>query len=99
MSAEQTAIRKILFPSALAPMTKDGFIDQPNVDAVILRNAGDATVNLWGGAYTLDCKETLSINVTEFIASLQLQSIPVTFDTTTGSVKKLQIILLKAVAC
>lgn len=98
MSAAQTN-KKVLFPSALAPMVTDGFIDQPNVEAVILRNAGTATVQLWNGAYTLDSKETLSINVTEFVANLQLQHIPVMFDTSSGTVKKLQIVIIKSVTC
>lgn len=91
--------QKIMFPSALAPMTVNGYIDVPNVDAVILRNAGTATVQLWNGAYTLDSKETLSINVTEFVAELQLQQIPVMFDTGSGSEQKLQILIVKSVTC
>jgi hypothetical protein len=85
---------KKLTASAIAPMTNDGTIDQAPVGAVMLRNAGTATVNLWNGLYTLDPKETLSLNVTEDDADLTIQ-IPVTFDTATGSVKNLQIILIK----
>lgn len=94
-----THIKKILFPSALAPMVKVGDIDLPNVDAIVLRNAGTATVNLWNGAYTLDSKETLSFNMTELDALLQIQNIPVSFDTSTGTIQKLQIVILKSISC
>lgn len=94
-------IKQILRPVPLAPITNNGKIT-PITDAVaiILRNAGDATVNLWGGSYTLDSKETLSLNVTtEDDGIIQAVEIPVNFDTTTGSVKRLQILILKAHNC
>lgn len=97
MSAETTLIR--LIPTPVVPMAADGDIDIKSAAAVVLRNAGTATVNLWGGMYTLDSKETLSLNVTEFGGYLDLLNIPVTFDTSTGAVKKLQIVLLKASRC
>jgi len=93
-------IKQILRPVALAPISNNGKIT-PITDAVaiIFRNAGDATVNLWGGAYTLDSKETLSLNVTEEEGIIQAVEIPVNFDTTTGSVKRLQILIMKAHNC
>lgn len=84
-----------LIPTALSPMEQDGYIDQKDVAAIILRNAGTATVNLFLGAYTLDSKETLSINVTEMEGLIDLSSIPVVFDTSSGLAKKLQILILR----
>jgi hypothetical protein len=84
-----------MLASALAPITKDQNINIENIAAVILRNAGDATVNIWYGAYTLDSKETVSLNITEEFSGLDLFDVPITFDTTTGSVKKLQILVMK----
>lgn len=89
-----------LRPVFYAPLTADGDLpDMRNVAAIILRNAGTATVNLKNGQYTLDSKETLSLNVTEDSAGLEIQDVGVTFDTSSGAVKKLQIIALKAVNC
>lgn len=90
-----TSVTYKTIPSALTPLMADGYIDQKDVFAIIMRNAGDATVNIWNGLYTLDSKETLSLNVTEDFTSMDLLNIPVTFDTSTGTVKKLQIIILK----
>ncbi|MEZ4925575.1 MAG: hypothetical protein R3A50_04815 [Saprospiraceae bacterium] len=89
----------ILIPSAY-PMITD--VDEINIDgiaAIILRNAGTATVNLFDGLYTLDSKETLSLNVTEHFGFLNTDGIPVNFDTTTGAIKKLQILVLKQKSC
>lgn len=83
--------------SAQAPIVKPGDIDLKDVVAVIFRNAGDATVNLWGGMYTLDSKETLSLNVTEDWASIDLLNIPISFDTSTGAVQKLQWVVMKPI--
>lgn len=92
MNDKQTKV----IPSALSIMSADSDIDLYDIAGIILRNAGTATVNLWHGLYTLDSKETLSLNVTEFNAFMNLQNVPVSFDTTTGDVKKLQIVILKA---
>lgn len=86
-------------PLAIAPLTAAGQIDQKDVLAVQLRNAGTSTVKLWNGLYTLDPKETLSVNVTESGFTMDLQAISVTFDNTTGSVNRLEIILLRYVRC
>lgn len=88
-----------LLPVPQVPLTVDGNINFANVSGVILRNAGTATVNLWNGLYTLDSKETLAVNVTEDNADMDLKNIPVTFDTGTGVVQMLQIILLKSNEC
>lgn len=79
----------------LAPISADGPLDISELSAIILRNAGTATVNLFNGLYTLDPKETLSLNVTEKGGFFNLESIPVSFDTGTGSTKTLQIIAMK----
>lgn len=90
-------VQQTLRAVPLAPVTADGTIPPINdVAAVIFRNAGTATVNLWGGAYTLDSKETLSLNVTEVGGQLNLYDIPITFDTGSGPLQRLQIIVLKA---
>ena len=85
-----------LLPVAIAPIIQDGDIDLKGLYAIVLRNAGTATVNLWNGLYTLDPKETLSVNVTENGYTLDIQNVSVTFDTSTGVIKKLQILTLKA---
>ena len=70
-----------------------------SLDAVILRNAGTATVDLWGGAYTLSPGETISFNVTLDDAILNFTDVLVTFDTSTGVTQKLQIITVKSSPC
>lgn len=93
-------IKRTLRPVPLAPVTEPGKISPINgAAAVIFRNDGSATVNLWGGAYTLDSKETLSLNVTEDFGTLDLNDISITFDTTTGAVQRLQIVVLKPANC
>ena len=82
-------------PVALPPITEDGSIDQHNISAIQVRNAGTAVVLLFNGLYTLDPKETLAINSTEENAALEIENIPVTFDTSTGSIKRLEIIVLR----
>jgi hypothetical protein len=76
------------------PLTQDGYIQQRGISAISLRNAGNTTVQLWGGMWTLDEKETLSFSVMEANFSIETD-IPVTFDTRTGTEKKLQIIVTK----
>ena len=70
-----------------------------DVDAIILRNGGTSTVNLWQGAWTLCPGETISFNVTLDDATLNFNDVPVTFDTTNGSINKLQIITIKSSPC
>lgn len=83
-----------------APIIANGVIPPfYDVDAIILRNAGDATVNLWGGMWTLCEGETISFNVTLDDAILDFNNVMVTFDTTTGSNQKLQIITVKSSPC
>ena len=84
-----------IVPSALSPIVKDGDVDIQNIVAVILRNAGTATVSLWNGLYTLDSKETLSLNVTENNGMIDLFNVPVSFNTSTGSIKRLEVVVLK----
>lgn len=84
-----------LLPSGLPPIVVDGDIDIKGLSAIILRNAGTATVNLWNGLYTLDSKETISFNVVEEHTVLDILNVPVKFDTSSGPIKKLQIIVLK----
>ena len=102
MSAPYT-VRNVKFRQrvfAAAPVVANGVI-QPllDVDAIILRNAGTATVNLWNGAYTLDSKETISFNVTQDDATLDFTKVPVTFDTSTGAEQKLQIVYIMSSPC
>ena len=87
-------MRKIV-PSALSPIVKNGDVDIQNIVAVILRNAGTATVSLWNGLYTLDSKETLSLNVTEDNGVIDLFNLHVSFDTSTGAIKRLEVVVLK----
>lgn len=92
-------MKNTLRPSFLAPITDTFAIDFSGVAAIIMRNAGTATVSLANGNYTLDPKETLSLNVTELGADMILDSIAVNFDTSTGSVKKLQVIIIFQSSC
>lgn len=102
MSARPT-LRNIKYrqrPYTAALVTANGVIQAlEDVDAIILRNAGTATVELWNGGYTLDSKETVSINVTQDDSTLDFVNVPVTFDTSTGAVKKLQIIYVRSSPC
>ncbi len=97
------SLRKVKYrqrPSALALVTANGIIQAlEDVDAIILRNAGTATVNLWNGGYTLDPKETISFNVTQDDTTLDFYNVQVTFDTSTGAVQKLQIVYIKSSPC
>lgn len=96
MSARPVKLR--LRPVFLAPVTHPGTIpDLEGIAAVIFRNAGDSTVSLGGNAYTLDSKETLSLNVTEDDSTMDVFQVPVAF--TGGTTNKLEIILLKAADC
>lgn len=95
--------RKINFvqrPWPEAPISANGTIPPfYGVDAIILRNGGTSTVNLWGGAWTLCPGETVSFNVTIDDAILDFTDVMVTFDTTTGPLNKLQIITIKTTPC
>lgn len=85
-------------PVFLAPMTKNGKLpDLRDIAAICLRNAGDSTINLENGAWTLDSKETLSLNVTEDCAGMNVFDLTVTFSG--GSTNKLQIVILKEADC
>ena len=86
-------------PSAITSLVEDGDIDHIDTEAVMFRNAGTATVEMWNGLWTLDPKETLSLNVTNEGTTLDLNNIPVKFDTSSGGVKKLQILLIKSKIC
>lgn len=86
-------------PNGVAPIVADGNIQFTNIVAISLRNAGTATVNLWNGSWTLAPKETVSFNVLENGVVIDTGSIPVTFDTSTGTEKKLQIITVPVKTC
>lgn len=92
----QNLLIKNLRPVFVPSLTNDGPINIKDVQAIIFRNAGTATVSFQGGLYTLDSKETLSLNVTEDFHKMQLQDIMVSFDTSTGGVRKLEMIILKS---
>ncbi len=95
--------RKINFVQRVwpeTPISANGTIPPLNdVDAVILRNGGTSTVNLWAGAYTLCPGETISFNVTIDDAILNFTDVMVTFDTTLGALNKLQIVTIKSASC
>ena len=81
----------------MVPITTDNVkIDQRGIQAISMRNAGTATVNIMQGRWTLAPGETLNISVVENIDSMDFTEINVAFDTTTGAEKKLQYLLLKA---
>ena len=93
------ALKKTLRPVIMAPVTQPGKLPpMVGIQAVILRNAGTATV-LLGGSYTLDSKETLSLNVTEEFATLDVTEIDIAFNTATGILQRLEIIVLRAANC
>ena len=69
-----------LSPSFLVPITTDGNIpDLRDIAGIILRNAGSNTVEIENGRWTLDSKETISINVTEPNATMDFFNISVAF--------------------
>lgn len=85
-------------PNFLAPITQNGKLpDLNDIAAICLRNAGDSTVELNNGAWTLDSKETISLNVTEDMAGMDWWDITVSF--TGGTTNKLQIVILKMADC
>lgn len=90
---------KKLRPSAWPTISFNQELTIDNVVAIVFRNAGTATVNIWGGMYTLDSKETLSLNVTESGGVMDIEGMGITFDTTTGGVKALQIVTIRKQNC
>ena len=90
----------IIFPFGIAPITDDKVLNPlPDVTAIIFRNAGTATVSLFNGLYTLDPKETVSFNSADQKPTIELENIQISFDTGTGSVKKLEIVTLRKKHC
>ncbi len=93
-------VKYILRPWAESPITQNRVIPPIyDIDAIILRNAGTATVNLWNGAYTLAPGETVSFNVTTLESTIDFADCNVSFDTSTGANQKLQILTLKSSPC
>lgn len=88
------------FPTAVAPVTENGeFVNFTDLDAIALQNAGTSTVQLWDGLWTIFPKASLTLNVTKDMAIMDTQNIRVTFDTSTGSVNRLEILLFKSKPC
>jgi len=86
--------------AAEASVMFDGVITTiRDADAIILRNAGTATVNLFYGLYTLAPGETVSFNATVKDCQIELVDVPVKFDTATGSDQNLQILTIKSSDC
>jgi hypothetical protein len=96
MTALLTKIK--IRPTFIGPMTQSGALqDLMNISGIIFRNAGDNTVQINNGRYTLDSKETLSLNVTEDFATMDVVSWNINFDADgPTNTSKLQIIILKA---
>lgn len=88
-----------LRPSGWPIITTAQELTIDNVVAIVFRNAGTATVTLWGGMYTLDSKETLSLNVTESGGVMDIEGLSITFDTSTGGDKRLQIVTVRKQIC
>lgn len=87
-----------LRPQFLAPVVADGKLpDLTGIAAIGLRNAGDSTVNIANGRWTLDSKETLFLNVTEDYAGMDIQDVQITF--TGGTTDSLQIVILTQSPC
>jgi hypothetical protein len=66
--------------TALDPMTKNGIIDEPNVYAILLQNAGNNTVSLYHGKWTLCPGGVLSLGNDWLQPSAEDVKIPVEFD-------------------
>lgn len=100
MSSPVRPIKFVQRPVPEPSITLNGTIPSINdADAVILRNGGTATVNLFYGLYTLAPGETISFNVTLDDATMDLVDVQVKFDTSTGSIQLLQIITIKSSPC
>lgn len=100
MSTTVRPIKYIQRPFPEPPLTANGNLPSiTDADAVILRNGGTATINLFYGAYTLAPGETISFNVTLDDATMNLEDVQVKFDTSTGSIQLLQIITIKSSPC
>jgi hypothetical protein len=90
-----TLLKRVIFsPGFYSPVVANGVLpDIRNAAAINLRNAGTATVNLQNGLWTLAPGETISWNVHDG-NTIDFTQINVSFDTSTGSVKSLQITTL-----
>lgn len=77
-------------------MTAPGSIpDLFSIVGIIFRNAGDNTVQINNGRWTLDSKETLSINVTEPGGVMDITGWIITFDADgPTNTSKLQVIIV-----
>ena len=96
MTAVLTKLK--LRPTFIGPITQSGALkDLLDISAIIFRNAGDNTVQINNGRWTLDSKETLAVNVTEDFGTMDVAGWQINFiqdgPTLTNS---LQIIILKA---
>ncbi len=88
-------MRQVLNIIPLAPVRDGGEVNIPlrSVTAITLRNGGETKISLWNGAWELLEGETLSFNVLENSAILDIKPIVVSFDTQVGRENKLQIIV------
>jgi len=70
-----------LRPTALAPMTANGYIpDMAGVAAVVFQNVGTTNVRLFNGAYTILANGgSLALDVTEDFASMDILQLDVMF--------------------
>lgn len=100
MSQPIRPIKYIQRPFPEPSVTANGVIPSiKDADAIILRNGGTATVELFYGLYTLAPKETISFNITLDDATMNMDDVPVKFNTSTGTTQLLQIISIKSALC
>jgi hypothetical protein len=94
LTGPKLKIRPVFRP----PIEADGTL-QNTANVVGLRNDGTAKVNLANGAWSLAPGESLFLGSQTDWNVILIENIVVTFDTTTGSEKKLQILELLINAC
>lgn len=84
-----------LRPTTMQPMTANGYIpDMAGIAAIQFQNAGDSTVRLFNGMYTLFPNGgILSLNVTEDMGSMDVLQLDVEF--TGGTTNRLEIVTLR----
>lgn len=83
-----------LRPTPLAPMTANGYIpDMKDVVAVVFQNTGTNNASLFHGNWTVLPNSTLSLNVTEDLASMDITQLDVMF--TGAGTNRLEILTLR----
>lgn len=85
----------------LAPIRESSVLNVSlnNVTAITFRNSGETTLSLWNGGWDMLPGETLSFNVLENSAILNITPISVVFQDVIGQENKLQVVVTSNTIC